>query len=75
MSEKRNIGGLIAAFLMIIVGISLTPTVGEAVDHITGTGGDNLTGAALTIASLIPMFWIIMMIAVPVAYIGLWLKG
>jgi len=77
MSEekKRNISGLIGAFLMIVVGLALTPTIGESVDHVTGVGGDNLTGAALTIMSLVPVFWVIMMIAIPVAYIGIWLKG
>lgn len=77
MSEnKRNITGLIAAFLMVVVGLALTPTIQNAVtDFTVGPGTYNLSGSALAIAGLIPMFWIILMIAVPVAYIGMWLKG
>lgn len=74
--EKRNITGLISAFLMVVVGLALTPTIQNAVtDFTTGAGTYNLTGSALAIGKLIPMFWIILMIAVPVAYIGMWLKG
>lgn len=35
MSEKRNTTGLITAFLMIIVGLALTPTIQSSTDYIT----------------------------------------
>ena len=39
----------------------------------TGTG--NLTGAARTVASLFPLFWVIGLIAIPVYYVRVWLKS
>jgi len=76
MSEGRDISGLIGAFLMIVVGLALTPTIQNSVTDITvGPGTYNLSGTALAIMGLVPMFWVILMIAVPVAYIGIWLKG
>lgn len=93
MSEKRNTKGLVIAFLMIVVGLAITPTIQNSTAYITsiddtdrpgysnyenatGIIGDNLTrGAARNIVLLMPMFWIIMMIAIPVVYVGKWLKG
>jgi len=75
MSEKKNMSGLIKVFLLSIVGLALTPTIQENVTGVTGTGGDNLTGSAKAIMELFPMFWVILMIAIPVAYVAVWLKG
>ena len=72
---KMNIGGLITCFLIMIVGLALTPTVVNSVGLVTGTGGDNLTGAALALMNILPLFWVILMIAIPVAYIAIWMKG
>jgi len=58
-----------------VVGLALTPTVQEQVDKVTGAGAGNLTGAALAIAKLIPLFWIILIIAIGVASIVIWLKA
>jgi hypothetical protein len=74
MSEKKNMAGLIAVFLLSIVGLALTPTIQENVLAVTGVGANNLTGAALAIMQLFPLFWVILMIAIPVAYIAVWLK-
>ena len=73
--QKKNMAGLIAVFLLSIVGLALTPTIQENVTAVTGVGGNNLTGAALAIMALFPLFWVILMIAIPVAYIAIWLKG
>ena len=70
MSEKKNMSGLIKVFLLSIVGLALTPTIQENVTGVTGTGGDNLTGSAKAIMELFPMFWVILMIAIPVAYVA-----
>ena len=75
MSEKKNMSGLIKVFLLSIVGLALTPTIQENVTAVTGEGGDNLTGSAKAIMQLFPMFWVILMIAIPVAYVAVWLKG
>jgi len=72
---KQSLAGLITVFLIAIVGLALTPTVVSSVSAITGTGSDNLTGAALALMNIFPLFWTILMIAIPVAYIAVWLKG
>lgn len=69
-----TIGGLMSLFLLAIVGLALTPVIVESVAGVTGTGGDNLTGGAKTIMELFPIFWVILMIAIPVAGIVVWLK-
>jgi hypothetical protein len=73
--SKKSLSGLISVFLLAIVGLALTPTIQENVANITGVGGNNLTGSARAIMLLFPMFWVILMIAIPVAYIAIWLKG
>ncbi|MHC4371224.1 MAG: hypothetical protein ACYS76_04565 [Planctomycetota bacterium] len=72
---KKNISGLISVFLLAVVGLALTPTIQEMVTGVTGTGGNNLTGAGQDIMALFPLFWVILMIAIPVAYVAVWLKG
>ena len=72
--NKKSIGGLISLFLLAVVGLALTPVIVESVVSVTGTGGDNLTGGAKTIMELFPLFWVILMIAIPVAGIAVWLK-
>ena len=74
-AKSKNMAGLIAVFLLSIVGLALTPTIQESVTAVTGVGANNLTGAALTVMSLFPLFWVILMIAIPVAYIAIWLKN
>lgn len=69
--------GLISVFLLAIVGLALTPSVVTSVTTVvTPTAGQyNISGAALTMMNLFPMFWTILMIAIPVAYVALWLRG
>jgi len=76
MADKKNLAGLISVFLLSIVGLALTPTVQSQVSSLvaTGSGKGNLTGSAKAIMELFPMFWVILMIAIPVAYIAVWLK-
>lgn len=73
--QKKSLSGLIQVFLLAIVGLALTPTIQENVAGVTGVGGNNLTGSARAIMLLFPMFWVILMIAIPVAYVAVWLKG
>ena len=78
-SIKRDMSGIMIIFLMIIIGLALTPTVQNLV--ITGTGvanatwPGNLTGAARAIFLLDPLFWVILVIGVGLAGIVVWLKG
>lgn len=77
--NKRDMGGLMMIFLMIVIGLALTPTVQNQV--ILGTGiqnatwPGNLTGAARAIYLLVPLFWIILVIAIGLAGIIIWLRS
>ena len=74
MSSKKSIGGLISLFLLCVVGLALTPIIQSSVADITGDGTGNLTGSALTIMKMFPLFWVILMIAIPVAGVAVYLK-
>lgn len=73
-SEKKDLSGILMTFLFMLIGLALTPTITEQVTGVTGVGGNNLTGAALAIANLIPLFWIILILAIGVASIVVWLR-
>jgi len=75
--EKRDMGGIIALLLILVVGLALTPTVVELVTTAVagGSGVDNLTGAAAAICGLVPLFWILLMIGVVLAGVIVWLKN
>lgn len=75
MSEKKDLSGIMMTFLFMIVGLALTPTVQEQVTAITGVGANNLTGAALAIARLIPLFWVILVIGIGLSAIVVWLRN
>ena len=79
---KRSVKSLMYIFLLSVIGLALTPTIQEYVSSVThatnGTagfpaGGNNLTGGARTILTLFPLFWTILMIAIPVASVALYL--
>jgi len=72
---KADMGGLFVTFLLIVIALALTPTIQSSVTSVTGTGAGNLTGAALALAGLIPLFWIIIIIAIGVAAVYVQLKG
>jgi len=79
MSEKKNITGLISICVMAVVGLALTPSIQGQVTRFLASGktGDlNLTisGSTRAIISLFTLFWVILMIAIPVAYIVVWLR-
>ncbi len=48
------LGNLIGGFIVIIVGVSLLPTVAQEVNV---AQGGNVTGAASTILGLVPLFF------------------
>ena len=78
--EKRDLGGIIMIFVMLIVGISMTPTVQDLVGTATGTfnastAPGNLTGAARAIFLLVPLFWVILIVGIALAGVVIWLKG
>jgi len=73
-AAKSGMANIIVTFLMILVGLALTPTIAEQVTGVTGVGGNNLTGAALAIARLIPLFWVIILIGIGVSAALVYLK-
>lgn len=74
---KKDMGGIIALLLILVVGLALTPTVVELCTTAVGGGQgvDNLTGAAAAIISLVPLFWVILMIGVVMAGLVVWLRN
>ncbi len=69
-STKRDLSGIFMTFLFMIVGLALTPTVTDMVT----TAAENLTGAAAAIVDLVPLFWVILIIAIGLAALVSWLK-
>ena len=64
---------IIAAFVVMVIGLALTPTIASLTQD-SATGLVNFT-SALSIINLIPLFWAILMLAIPVAAIGLYFAG
>ena len=76
-TQEKSMRGLLSILILSIVGLALSPAIQAQVTTIlaTGSSGDlNMTGSARAIIGLFPMFWVILMIAIPVAYIAVWLK-
>ena len=70
---KISSGVIIAAFVVMIIGLALTPTIAS----LTTASAALLVNftSAQDILELIPLFWAILMLAIPVAAIGLYFKG
>ena len=66
-------GAIIAAFVVMVIGLALTPTVASLTEA-SATGLVNFSSAQ-DIVELIPLFWSVLMLAIPVAAIGLYFAG
>lgn len=76
--NKKSMAGLIKILVLAIVGLALTPTIQAQVTTVLAnsvTGDLNMTGPGRAIIGLFPLFWVILMITIPVAYISVWLKA
>ena len=73
MANKQGLGGLFLTFLLMIIGLALTGTVADSV----GTTVTDLAGydSAIALANLIPLFWMIIILAIGVAAIYVQFKG
>lgn len=79
---KRNMSGIVALLLILVIGLALTPTIQELVIAPTsgtynasdGTGAGNLSGASRAIYLLVPLFWVILVIGVVLGGVILWLR-
>lgn len=58
------LGNLIGGFIVIIVGVSLLPTVATEVNDATG---GNVTGSAATVLGLVPLFFALAIMSAGVA--------
>lgn len=75
MPKGRDMGSLFVTFLLMVIALALTPTIQSSVTGVTGAGAGNLTGAALALAGLIPLFWVIIIISVGVAAVYVQMHG
>jgi len=71
MGKDASIGSIFNTFLLMLLGIALTPTVQSTVDSQLV----NLTGAAGAIADLIPLIWIFLVIGIGAAAVYNQFKG
>jgi len=71
---KHDMGNLFVTFLLIVIGLALTPTVGSSVETAV-TGPPAMTGAALALINLVPLFWVIIILAIGIAAVYLQMKG
>ena len=70
---KVTSGVVITAFVVMIIGLALTPTIAS----LTTQSAILLVNfsSAQDIIELLPLFWSILMLAIPVASIGLYFAG
>ena len=69
-----NMGELFMTFLLMIVGLALTPTIGTSAAAAAAATGIVGTAAA-TLVALVPLFWVIIILAIGVAAVYIQLKG
>lgn len=80
---KRDMSGIMVLFLIIVIGLALTPTIQDTVLSLTsgvynatdGTGAGNLSGPARAIVLLVPLFWVILVVAVGLTGLVVWLRS
>lgn len=68
--EGVNVGVLIGLFIFILIGIVLLPVITSEVTNLTGGTAPSVTGTDATLLTLVPLFYILVLIIVPavVAY-------
>lgn len=71
MTDTSKLPALFMTFLLMIVGLALTPTVAE---QATAAALD-LDGAAQALMKLVPLFWVIIILAIGVAAVYYQFKG
>lgn len=70
-SGSHDMGNLFMTFLLIVIGLALTPTVQSSVT----TAAASLSGPALALMNLVPLFWVIIILAIGVAAVYMQMKG
>lgn len=70
----NKMGELFMTFLLIIIALALTPTVGTST--VAAAAGSGITGTvAATLIVLVPVFWVVIILAIGVAAVYMQLKG
>lgn len=70
----NKMGELFMTFLLIIIALALTPTVGTST--VAAAAGSGITGTvAATLIALVPVFWVVIILAIGVAAVYMQLKG
>lgn len=62
MAESK-IKNMMMTLLLIVIGLALTPVVSSSAT----TAAINLTGASATLIGLVPLFWVIIILAIGAA--------
>lgn len=70
----KDMGNLFTTFLLMIIGLALTGTVADAVTAASATLIADYPAAA-TLCDLVPLFWVVIIIAIGVAAIYVQFKG
>ena len=72
MGETSNkMTNLFMTFLLMIIALALTPTVATS----STTAAASLTGAAATLVGLVPLFWIVIILAIGIAAVYMQMKS
>jgi predicted transporter len=64
-AEGVNVGVLIGLFIFILIGIVLLPVITSEVTSLTTGSTPQVTGTDATLLSLVPLFYILVLIIVP----------
>jgi predicted transporter len=64
-AEGINVGVLIGLFIFILIGIVLLPVITGEVSNLTGGTSPQVTGTDATLLTLVPLFYILVLIIVP----------
>lgn len=70
LASEKKIGEIFMTFLLVIIGLALTPTVQTS----TTTAVASLSGASATLAGLIPLFWVVIILSIGIAAVYIQLK-
>jgi hypothetical protein len=65
---KINIGGLIGAIIVVVVGILMLPIIQDQVDALVDPVNGSLTGVAATLADQIPLFYVLGLVFIALAW-------
>ena len=81
MAKGLSTREVIATFVIAVLGLSVTPSIGDATYAAThywnGTHwlAGNVTGISATILDLFPVFWVIMILAIPIVEVYRYFKA